>query len=246
MTEMVTSGLMRGCWRRSDGPLEGDTRPKRGETAWPRTPCTPPRQRPTLLVVGFEHREEAERIQDGYRLALVAGPQAPQPDAPSVVGTDGAIHRPVASTRAYLSPLSPRPLRRCHPRQEPDAVMPHVRICGGGYEQSSSLLRPTTVPGGVTGFAGADRLCAPRERLVNLVALLRGPSEALLPGPSERPKADVIPPVVRHLLDGGDDFTTPPRLLTRGANVVRLLLRGRLVGLVHQAVGRMSFRGQAP
>jgi RNA-directed DNA polymerase len=43
--------LMRGCWRRSDGPLEGDTRPKRGETARPRTPCTPPRLRPTLLVI---------------------------------------------------------------------------------------------------------------------------------------------------------------------------------------------------
>src|SRR6266849_5903366 len=28
MTEMVLSGLMRGCWRRSDGPLEGDTHPK--------------------------------------------------------------------------------------------------------------------------------------------------------------------------------------------------------------------------
>ena len=28
MTEMVASGLMRGCWRRSDGPLEGDTHPK--------------------------------------------------------------------------------------------------------------------------------------------------------------------------------------------------------------------------
>jgi RNA-directed DNA polymerase len=51
MTEMVTSGLMRGRWRRSDGPLEGDTRPKRGETAGPRTPCTPPRLRPTLLVI---------------------------------------------------------------------------------------------------------------------------------------------------------------------------------------------------
>src|SRR5439155_10521774 len=66
------------------------------------------------------------------RLALVAGPHAPQPDASSVVETDEAIHRPVASTRTYLPSLSPRPLRRCHPRQEPDAVMPHVRICGGG------------------------------------------------------------------------------------------------------------------
>jgi len=51
MTEMVTSGLMRGCWRRSDGPLEGDTRPKWGETARPRTPWTPPRQHPTLLLL---------------------------------------------------------------------------------------------------------------------------------------------------------------------------------------------------
>src|SRR5206468_4306593 len=93
------------------------------------------------VLRGSHEREQHRRFPDGYRLALVAGPQAPQPDAPSVVGTDGAIHRPVASTRAYLSPLSPRPLRRCHPRQEPDAVMPHVRICGGGYEQSSSLLR---------------------------------------------------------------------------------------------------------
>jgi RNA-directed DNA polymerase len=62
MTETVTSGLMRGRWRRSDGPLEGDTRPKRGETAGPRTPCTPPRLRPTLLIVGFQYRAEAERF----------------------------------------------------------------------------------------------------------------------------------------------------------------------------------------
>src|SRR5216117_473615 len=63
MTEMVTSGLMRGCWRRSDGPLEGDTRPKRGETAWPRTPCTPPRQRPTPLVVLCRRRADAEEAR---------------------------------------------------------------------------------------------------------------------------------------------------------------------------------------
>src|SRR5437667_8481199 len=63
MTEMVTSGLMRGCWRRSDGPLEGDTRPKRGETAWPRTRCTAPRQRPTLLVVLCRRRADAEEAR---------------------------------------------------------------------------------------------------------------------------------------------------------------------------------------
>jgi RNA-directed DNA polymerase len=70
MTEMVTSGLMRGRWRRSDGPLEGDTRPKRGETAGPRTPCTPPRLRPTLLVVGFQHHAEAVRFQEELRERL--------------------------------------------------------------------------------------------------------------------------------------------------------------------------------
>src|SRR5438034_5692433 len=63
MTEMVTSGLMRGCWRRSDGPREGYARTKRGETAWPRTPCTPPRQRPTLLVVLCRRRADAEEAR---------------------------------------------------------------------------------------------------------------------------------------------------------------------------------------
>jgi hypothetical protein len=28
MRENLESGLMRGSWRRSDGPVEGDTRPK--------------------------------------------------------------------------------------------------------------------------------------------------------------------------------------------------------------------------
>jgi hypothetical protein len=28
MREILTFGLMRGCWKRSEGPLEGDTHPK--------------------------------------------------------------------------------------------------------------------------------------------------------------------------------------------------------------------------
>jgi hypothetical protein len=28
MREILTFGLMRGCWKRGDGPLEGDTHPK--------------------------------------------------------------------------------------------------------------------------------------------------------------------------------------------------------------------------
>ncbi len=34
------------CWA-----ARGRHSPERGETAWPRTPCSPPRQRPTLLVI---------------------------------------------------------------------------------------------------------------------------------------------------------------------------------------------------
>jgi putative transposase len=37
-----------------------------------------------------------------------------------------------APSTQYLSSLSTGPLRRHHPRQEPDAVVPHLRICGGG------------------------------------------------------------------------------------------------------------------
>src|SRR5206468_3723169 len=56
----------------------------------------------------------------------------------SAVGADETLHRPVAATRPHLPSLSPRAPRRCHPKQEPDAVMPHVRIRGGGHEQSSA------------------------------------------------------------------------------------------------------------
>src|SRR5207245_11424332 len=52
----------------------------------------------------------------------------------------------VASSRPKLPPVSPRPPWRRHPRQEPDAVMPHVRICGGGRGQPRSLLRPPRRP----------------------------------------------------------------------------------------------------
>src|SRR3989442_14121547 len=70
MTERVPSGLMRGRWRRSDGPLEGDTRPKRGETAGPRTPWTPPRQCPTPLVVLCRGRADAKEARRRVELTL--------------------------------------------------------------------------------------------------------------------------------------------------------------------------------
>ena len=66
---------------------------------------------------------------------------APQPRQPLTWSRMGALRRPLASDPAHLSSLSARALRRHHPRQEPDAVIPHVRICGGGDQRWSFLLR---------------------------------------------------------------------------------------------------------
>src|SRR6266851_4191617 len=51
----------------------------------------------------------------------------------------------MVSAGSCLSSLSSRALGRLHPRWEPDAVTPLVRICGGGHERSWSLLRLTFV-----------------------------------------------------------------------------------------------------
>src|SRR5213592_1026016 len=90
MTEMVPSGLMRGRWRRSDGPLEGDTRPKRGETAWPRTPWTPPRQCPTPLVVLCRRRADAEEARRRVEFLLQYLGLEPHPEKTRLVALGGA------------------------------------------------------------------------------------------------------------------------------------------------------------
>ena len=56
-------------------------------------------------------------------------------------GTAWSALSRVASARAYLSSVPAHAPWRYHPRWEPDAVMPHVRICGGGHERSWSLRR---------------------------------------------------------------------------------------------------------
>src|SRR5260370_14774151 len=52
-----------------------------------------------------------------------------------------AVYRALVPVGSRLSSLSSRALGRSHPRWEPDAVTPLVRICGGGQERSWSLLR---------------------------------------------------------------------------------------------------------
>jgi group II intron reverse transcriptase/maturase len=57
--------------------------------------------------------------------------QSPQAD----VAPAPATSPPLAPGSAHLSSLALAAPRRPNPRQEPDAVMPHVRICGGGDQR---------------------------------------------------------------------------------------------------------------
>src|SRR2546426_8356832 len=75
------------------------------------------------------------------RLALAPRAGAAQSYRARLLGADAPARRAVAAPCAHLSSLSPEATWRHHLRQEPDAVIPLVRIRGGGYEQSSSLLR---------------------------------------------------------------------------------------------------------
>src|SRR5438094_2901533 len=79
-------------------------------------------------------------------LALAPRARAAQSHRVRLLGADAPAHRAVAAPCARMSSLSPEATWRRHLRQEPDAVMPLVRIRGGGYEQSSSLLRLSTFP----------------------------------------------------------------------------------------------------
>ena len=63
---------------------------------------------------------------------LVSVAEAAEPADAAHVGTDVPIDRPMAATAANPSPLSLEATWRHHLRQEPDALVTLVRICGGG------------------------------------------------------------------------------------------------------------------
>ena len=67
----------------------------------------------------------------------------PDSTRPHPVEADDACPALGSSTYSHLSPLSLLAATRQKLRQEPDAAIPHVRICAGGAEQSASLPRPT-------------------------------------------------------------------------------------------------------
>src|SRR5271169_5783572 len=71
----------------------------------------------------------------------MAADAIPAQSAPDALGTGAPPLQTLVAQTPYLSSLSLAPPRRHHLRQEPDAVIPLVRIRGGGREQSRSLLR---------------------------------------------------------------------------------------------------------
>src|SRR3974390_2316611 len=76
---------------------------------------------------------------------LVPRVVAAQPEWPHPLGPHAARHHSLVAFAYRLSSLSSAPHGRRYLRQEPDAVVPLVRIRGGGCEGSCSLLRLTSL-----------------------------------------------------------------------------------------------------
>jgi hypothetical protein len=90
------------------------------------------------------------RFSHGSSPLVARGVEPSQPRPPPAVAPHEAFHPAVASDGFNQSSLFACASRRFDPRWEPDAVAPLVRICGGGQEQSWSLLRLTrSNPGGI-------------------------------------------------------------------------------------------------
>src|SRR5213593_5160141 len=108
------------------------------------------------------------------RLALAPRAGAAQSYRAHLLGADAPARRAVAAPCAHLSSLSPEATWRHHLRQEPDAVIPLVRIRGGGYEQSSSLLRlGAPARPQAAGIPVGD----PATHMPSTNAMLKGPCE---------------------------------------------------------------------
>jgi hypothetical protein len=98
------------------------------------------------LLRGAHERTGPKLVSRSGGPPVVEDPATPRSEAPPAVAPHAAIHPMLVSRGSYLSSLSATALGRCHPRWEPDALVAPVRICGGGREQSRSLLRPGRRP----------------------------------------------------------------------------------------------------
>ena len=99
---------------------------------------------------------------------------AAEPERPRHLGPDAAAYRPLVACCPRVSSLSPAATWRYHLRQEPDAGNPLVRICGGGDQRWSFLLRlgEVEVTGARTGREperrGSDADCQGEGRHVRV------------------------------------------------------------------------------
>jgi hypothetical protein len=76
-----------------------------------------------------------------HRSLVAVGPGSSKSDRACHMDTHASARRSMASACSGVSPVPVSTLRRHDPRQEPDAVVPPVRICGGGEGRPLSLLR---------------------------------------------------------------------------------------------------------
>src|SRR2546426_8617292 len=187
------------------------------------------------------------------RLALAPRAGAAQSYRAHLLGADAPARRAVAAPCAHLSSLSPEATWRPHLMQEPDAVIPLVRIRGGGYEQSSSLLR-LGFPGddvAVVGELADERVDLAQGERRRRVALEIAPDEAVV-GDAELQggRAAVLDDDGAVLLGEGEDAEDPAharfpvaamdrfaeradgRAGSGGAREERHRRRGRAVGLI--------------
>src|SRR5204863_6511092 len=122
-----------------DGAAAAPARPGPGT----RHVSLPGRTRAPPLLRGAAERPGAACLPAGSGKAVVAALAPPQPAVLAASAPDGPLYHPVASARPPLPSLPRCALRRRHSRQEPDAVVPLVRIGGGGRGKPRSLLRPS-------------------------------------------------------------------------------------------------------
>src|SRR3990170_4808960 len=129
----------------ADDPDEGAGEAQRGEGRAAATLARPDSGGGGMVAVGRRRAPAVLRGPDewagpGHVLfpggaTLVPCPEAAQPDRPAQLGADAAAPSALAPPSPHPPPLSSAATWRCHPRQEPSAVVPHAGICGGGYGQ---------------------------------------------------------------------------------------------------------------
>ena len=88
--------------------------------------------RAPAVLRGAPQHASAQSLSPGDRLAVVEVAESTKPTRPRQTGADGTYLPIQPSASSHLSPLSISAAPRQNLRQEPDAVIPHVRICAGG------------------------------------------------------------------------------------------------------------------